>query len=144
MQTEFSDDMLQWGGDSSADRVWDWKARHNTDVGATKDFSCRVSFQCRLSLQSISNADSLYSCGVYTALCINICVNNKNHKHWQPYLCLNTWKYYMKTASHRTGVAAALLAAVPYPGKATQITRKEYNVQFVLIKNVLVKFHKTK
>ena len=46
----------------------------------------------------------------------------------------------MKTASHRNGVAAALLAAVPYlavpyPGKATQISRKEDEVQFVLIKN---------
>ena len=67
--------------------------------------------------------------------CINICVHVKNPTHCQPYHCLNTQKYHTLPAiplfehtniPHRLiGMGSvALAAAVPYPGKATRISRQ--------------------
>ena len=50
--------------------------------GAARDFSPKVSFQCRPS----------YS--VHTVpMSINICAHVKNPTHWQPYHCLDTRQY---------------------------------------------------
>ena len=35
--------------------------------------------------------------------CINICAHVKNHKHWQPYHCLDAWKYCTHWCSGRNG-----------------------------------------
>ena len=77
--------------------------------GAATDFSAGLNFQYSLS------------CGVRTApinfavACISICVLVKNPKHWQPYHCSDTRKYYTLVGMG----SAALVAAVAYPVKAT-------------------------
>ena len=57
--------------------------------GAARDFSPRVNI-------STSSADSLMvsvqsPCAI---ACLNMRVHVKTPKHWQPYHCLHTWKYY--------------------------------------------------
>ena len=72
--------------------------------------------------QSASCADSLTvsvqpPCAI---ACINICAYVKNPKHWQPYHCPDT-----KILHTPIGMgSAALVAAVPYPGKVTWFSCK--------------------
>ena len=76
--------------------------------GEARDFSPRVSFQCTLSYD------------VCAITCINISARIKNPKLWQPYHCLD-----MKVLHVPVGVGStAPAAAVPYSGRATQISCK--------------------
>ena len=84
--------------------------------GAARDFSPRVSFQCRLRLLRCPYSPL---CAI---ACINSCVYVKNPKHWQPYpLCPNTRK--ILHAPIEMG-SAALAAAVPHQVKTTPISDK--------------------
>ena len=52
---------------------------------------------------------------------INSCVHIQNPQHWQPYHCLDTGKYCTPTGMG----SVVFVAALPYPGKATPVSRKE-------------------
>ena len=80
--------------------------------GEVKDFSPRVSFQCRLLRCPYSPP-----CAI---ACINICTLVKNSTHWQPYHCFGHTKILHTLAEIGSAVRAA---AVPYLGKATRISR---------------------
>ena len=73
-----------------------------------RDFTSRVNFQCRL-IQCPYNPQRAIAC-------ISICVCVTNPKHWQPYHCLDT--EILQTLIGM--VSAALVAAVPSPGKVTE------------------------
>ena len=109
--TCFSHKLKNRGWDSSVGRQFDWKSRHNTDVGSSpwcgKEFFSRANFQCRLC----------YSvCRALRAIArITMHTRAKNPKHWQPHHYLDTQKYYTLVGMG----GAALAAVVPYPGKAT-------------------------
>ena len=69
--------------------------------------------------------------------CINICAYIKNPRHWQPTYCLDMQKYCTLSL---TGMGrAALAAAVPYPGKVTQISHRRQ----ISTKKTLKNKHKT-
>ena len=80
--------------------------------GAARDFSPRASFQCRLFY------------GVRTAPgCkhASTCVRTFKIKNCHPYNCSDS-----KTLHAPIGMGSAALAAtLPFPGKATRISRKE-------------------
>ena len=78
-------------------------------TAAARDFSSTASFQCRLSYD------------VHAAPCVQLHASTSvcmlNPEHWQPHHCLDTRKI-LRTL---TGMgSAALAAAIPYPGKATE------------------------
>ena len=83
--------------------------------GAAKDFSPRIDFQCRLSLRC-PHSPRVQSHSATSVRTLKI------PKHWQPHHCWDARKYC--THTDRNMVSAALAAAVPYPDKATRISRK--------------------
>ena len=72
----------------------------------------RVSFQCSADSLTVSVQPP---CAI---ACTNICAHVKSPKHWQP--------YHTTVRLHENTVHTdpALAAAVPYPSKATRISRK--------------------
>ena len=103
---------------SWAGRVFDWKARCNTDPGSSP--RCGKGF---LPLESTSSADSLvvlqlHWCAIAS---INICVHVKNSKTLAAILLFGR----TKILHSPIGMASAALAtALPCPGKATRISHK--------------------
>ena len=80
-----------------------------------------MAWQGLLSLEPTSNADSLmvFTQPLCAMSCINICAHIKNSMHWQSCHCLELQKILHTLIGMGS---AALEAAVPYPGKATQIS----------------------
>ena len=85
----FQDHFLKQGGNSSVGRASDWKQVQQC---------CRNEFLVRQGIflpELTFSADSLavsvqLPCAITR---INICMHIKSTKHWQPYPCLDTWKY---------------------------------------------------
>ena len=92
--------------------------------GAARDFSSRVNFQCRLSYGVITSPSSPASLSVRT---LKI-----------PTLAAIALFGHTKILHTLIGMgSAALAAAVPYPGKATRISRKEQrSTKYVHNKNL--------
>ena len=107
-----------WGGDSSSGRPSDWKAKGNTDRGLSPQCSKGCFTAPRVSFQQIHSYD--VQTPLCTIICVNICADITILMQWQSYHCLDTRKYYTLTRMGSTAPAAA----VPYPGKATQISCK--------------------
>ena len=70
-----------WGG-SSAGRVSGWKARRNTDTGLIHRCGKGFFSQSQVPVQTL------------VLLIQPHFVHVKNPRQWQPYCCLQKWKYY--------------------------------------------------
>ena len=121
------------GGDSSIGGVSDWKARCNTDMGLSPLDQWRI-----FHPESTSSADSLTTSiqPLCATACINIRAHVKNPKHWQPYHCLDTWKYY----THWQEWVALLLRLLcrtqvqwpEFPARDKEVLPKKYNKKLLL------------
>ena len=84
---------------------------------AARDFS-----GSQLSAQTLSRCPYSLLCAIAR---VNISAHVKNPRHWQPYQCLDTRRQAYCTRRNKQQMGSATpAAAVPYPGKATQISRK--------------------
>ena len=100
-------------------------AKDKKGMGTSSEKSCRVESMGRcVKLKTVTEIRQISACRVFTLSWIlfwigsHLCTNFFLLKCWQPYCCLDR-----KILHTLTGIgSAALAAAVPYQGKATQIS----------------------
>ena len=96
-------------------------AKDKKGMGTSSEKSCRVG-RC-VKLKTVTEIRQISACSVYFVLNSFLDWESSVHtqkilKRWQPYCCLDR-----KILHTLTGIgSAALAAAVPYQGKATQIS----------------------